>query len=355
MCSINETIDLNYRETNDKLSNINKLEKRITKLENKLEKCKESTSPYDRALNETFSSANNLTSCKSAFADCNTDSTATCDFQAEMIQSEDTTSFEKSKRQSNHIRYGKLVQCPETKKIYRLNAVDNQQPQPVKTSDKVLDRTLVNQMSGVQCNSEKQDDSIFHTSNYDDRDHSDHLPLSDILLKNRYDALVTDNETHTSTYSDAVKRPVQSTTTDSNNGFSTNIPVRISDRRQQNVTTNEQVPALNSRDVRSKHRFLQSFVNSADNEQEESDGDFIQHVRSKSLRCYVGGFKSSITERILCNYVQRRGVFVSWLNIRRYPDQNRAVIQINLNGERGSHLFEEGFWPEGVQCRPWYT
>ena len=193
------------------------------------------------------------------------------------------------------------------------------------------------------------------TRNYDDRDHSEHVPLSDISLKNRYDALVTDNETHTSTYSDVVKRPVQSTISDSNIGFSTNIPVRISDRRKQKVTTNEQVPALNSRDVRSKHRFLQSFVNSADDEQEESDGYFIQHVRSKSWRCYVGGFKSSITENLLCNYVQRRGVFVSWLNRRRYPNQNWVVVQINVDGERGSRLFEEGFWPEGVQCRPWYT
>ena len=89
--------------------------------------------------------------------------------------------------------------------------------------------------------------------------------------------LVTDKDTHISTYSD-VKRPV--------------TPIMVSPRiyhtRKQNVTTNEQVPALNSRDLGSKHRFLQSFVNAADNEQEESGGDFIQHVRSKSLRCYVG-------------------------------------------------------------------
>ena len=75
LCSLNETVDLNYRETNDKLSNIHKLEKRITKLENKLEKNKEITSPYNRAPNESFSCANDLTSCKSAFADYNTDNT----------------------------------------------------------------------------------------------------------------------------------------------------------------------------------------------------------------------------------------------------------------------------------------
>ena len=151
MCSLYETIDLKYRETNDKLSNIHKLEKRITKLENKREKNKENTSPYDRTPNESFSCGNDLTSCKSAFTDNNTDNTATCDFQAEMIQSKDAISFEQSKRQDNPVPNGKLVQCPETKKFYRLNAVDNQQPQPVKISDKVLDRTLSNQMYGVQC------------------------------------------------------------------------------------------------------------------------------------------------------------------------------------------------------------
>ena len=37
------------------------------------------------------------------------------------------------------------------------------------------------------------------------------VPLCDIPLKNRYDALVIDNETHTITNSDVVKRPVQYT------------------------------------------------------------------------------------------------------------------------------------------------
>ena len=86
LCSFNGSIDLKYRETNDKLSNIHKLEKRITKLENKLEKGKESTPPYDKVPSGSFSSANNLTSSKSAYAGCNADSTATRYFESEKIQ-----------------------------------------------------------------------------------------------------------------------------------------------------------------------------------------------------------------------------------------------------------------------------
>ena len=48
-------------------------------------------------------------------------------------------------------------------------------------------------------------------------------------------------------------------------------------------------------------------------------------------------------------------MFVTWINIRRYEDQNRAVIQINVDSEKGVRLLERGFWPEGVVCRPWYT
>ena len=115
------------------------------------------------------------------------------------------------------------------------------------------------------------------------------------------------------------------------------------------VTLKHKYHLLNSCAVRSKQR---SFDNSSGNEQEESDRDIIQSVRSKSLQCYIyaWGVKPSITENIMCNYVQRRGVFVSWLNIRR----TIAVSQINVDGDTGSRLFEEGFWPEGVQCRHWH-
>ena len=51
----------------------------------------------------------------------------------------------------------------------------------------------------------------------------------------------------------------------------------------------------------------QAFVGSAGNEQDYEDDDFTQHIRRKSSRFYIGGFKPSITEMKLCSYVQRRG------------------------------------------------
>ena len=106
--------------------------------------------------------------------------------------------------------------------------------------------------------------------------------------------------------------------------------------------------------MRSKQDSSQAFGWSTGNEQGDGDGEFIQHIRRKSSRFYIGGFKPSITEMILCSYVQRRGVHVSWINIRRYHDQDRAVIQLNVDADKGSRLREDGFWPEEVVCRPWY-
>ena len=30
------------------------------------------------------------------------------------------------------------------------------------------------------------------------------------------------------------------------------------------------------------------------------------------------------------------------------------VIQLNVDADKGSRLLEDGFWPEEVDCRPWY-
>ena len=58
-----------------------------------------------------------------------------------------------------------------------------------------------------------------------------------------------------------------------------------------------QVPALNSRDVKSKQRSLQSFFKTADNKQEESDGDFIKLI--------VGEFKPSIVIHIVLKVLKQ--------------------------------------------------
>ena len=64
----------------------------------------------------------------------------------------------------------------------------------------------------MQCNAEKQDNPICYSrklfpKNYNDRDHSDYLPLSNIPVNTRYDAIDI-----ISTNSAVVKRPVKSST-----------------------------------------------------------------------------------------------------------------------------------------------
>lgn len=127
------------------------------------------------------------------------------------------------------------------------------------------------------------------------------------------------------------------------------IPVRVSDRqrktlksRSSNVTNPNTV---HSRGIDNTTRSIES----------DSDDDFTQYIRRRTARYYVGGFKSNITEQKLVNFVLRRGVTVSRVNIRRYEDQDRAVIQLYVDAEFGPRLLERGFWPPGVFSRPWYS
>ena len=91
------------------------------------------------------------------------------------------------------------------------------------------------------------------------------------------------------------------------------------------------------------------------NELDEGDGDFETFICRRTQRLYLGGFQASVTERAIMDYAERRGVYVSWINIRRFDNQNRAVIRLNVDAEHGPLLLEEGFWPRGVSCRRWYT
>ena len=45
---------------------------------------------------------------------------------------------------------------------------------------------------------------------------------------------------------------------------------------------------------------------------------------------YIGGFKPSISGPKLTRYVTKKGVPVTWISIRRYEKQNKAVIRLNV-------------------------
>ena len=344
MKTLNENLDARCNELVNKFSLVPKLDKRLSKLEQKCAISKESPSDY-------------VTSLKS-----------TCEASIQTPVGNDSPPFVAKKitltRENNDNECtGKLVQCPITNKFYRQLA-DNKPTNSAKSDPDFLahsntqsDHTLLKQQPTL-CVSEATDTYVDSACSYfqDSSQNPSNVGHGDVIsvpVRNRFDALHDDRVNSHISYSEALKRPVLSVN-DSCNASAASIPVRISDRRKRNGNTTGQAPSLNSQEARSKQGSHQAFVGSAGNEQDYEDDDFSQHIRRKSSRFYIGGFKPSITEMKLCSYVQRRGVHVSWINIRRYHDQDRAVIQLNVDADKGSRLLEDGFWPEEVVCRPWY-
>ena len=90
-------------------------------------------------------------------------------------------------------------------------------------------------------------------------------------------------------------------------------------------------------------------------ENDDSDDDFEMHIRPRSKRFYIGGFKPSISSAKLQYYVTRKGVPFTWISIHRYEKQNKAVIGLNVDAEQADKVLERGFWPRGITCRPWLT
>ena len=135
-----------------------------------------------------------------------------------------------------------------------------------------------------------------------------------------------------------------------------NIPVHVS-----NMNVRSKKARAKPQTAYTKPNFNMNFgtstgpVNPAVTETMEADDDFIQYVRRRPDRYYVGGFKSTINEQKLTNYLSRRGVPVSRINIRRYENPDRAAIQLFVDPDYGSYLQQRGFWPLGVYCRQWYN
>ena len=46
---------------------------------------------------------------------------------------------------------------------------------------------------------------------------------------------------------------------------------------------------------------------------------------------------------------------MTWISIRRYEKQNKAVIRLNVVSDLSYKLLEHGFWPRGITCKPWLT
>ncbi|MES9880063.1 MAG: hypothetical protein ABW185_04200, partial [Sedimenticola sp.] len=86
------------------------------------------------------------------------------------------------------------------------------------------------------------------------------------------------------------------------------------------------------------------------------DEDFEKHVRKRTKRYFVGGFKPSMSEAKLYRYVERRGVSVTTIRIFRQKRYRGIVIRLNVEANNNASLVEDPyFWPRGVTCRPWVS
>ena len=94
-----------------------------------------------------------------------------------------------------------------------------------------------------------------------------------------------------------------------------------------------------------------SHLEPAQYENDDSEDDFEMHIRRRSNRFYIGGFKPSISSAKLQHYVTRKGVPVTWISIRIYEKQNKAVIRLNVDAEQADKVLEA----RGITCRPWLT
>ena len=83
--------------------------------------------------------------------------------------------------------------------------------------------------------------------------------------------------------------------------------------------------------------------------------DLADYVRKRTCRFFVDGFKPSITEQKIANYVNFRGPKVTKVSIFRYRSKP-VVTRLNVEDDVSARLVcEPYFWPDGVVCRPWVS
>jgi len=111
-------------------------------------------------------------------------------------------------------------------------------------------------------------------------------------------------------------------------------------------------------DDRRRHDQRPSYEQSHDDPENDGD-DFYQYVRKRTKRYFVSGFKPSITEAKISQYVTQRGLKVTKVAVNR-KTRNYAVnviVQVNVedDGNADAMVNDSYFWPRGVTCKPWLS
>jgi hypothetical protein len=88
----------------------------------------------------------------------------------------------------------------------------------------------------------------------------------------------------------------------------------------------------------------------------ENDEDFGQFIRKKNRIFYVGGFKASVQEEKISNYITNRGVKIVRLQVIRNYNYDTACLKLSVvNNDDSEWLENPFFWPHGILCRTWVS
>ena len=369
LISVDETIDVRYSELDKKIFGISKLDKKVTKIEHRLSKMQltqDTPVPPVHAISispsptshQTSNSVNNSITREPPTSDTTAviPTTMTKGVKSNVSQPQSDTVKDMRLTLGNT----RLYQSPVSHMIKRLpiSAV-NQDDNDLISFSPAVAKPLSPQMT---CDSNLNESKSTSNGNiqqpihgsFSDDDVTDSINCP---LENRFSCLpVDDDSVECRLYSDAARQPtvIKHDELHINQQYS-KIPVMISDRKVNVDRKNDRKSYLKSMQKEQKMLQPKSTGTIIIDNDDDDDDEFTVHVRRRTKRFYVGGFLPSITEAILMRYAKRRGVKLSWVNIRRYESQNRAVIRVNVDSELGYRLVEDGFWPRGIVCRPWYS
>ena len=83
--------------------------------------------------------------------------------------------------------------------------------------------------------------------------------------------------------------------------------------------------------------------------------EFQEHIVRKTKRFYIGGFKSSIKPYLIEAILKNHGVRMTMIRIFPLRNSQSVIIRLNVEAPKSHLLTENGFWPDGITCRPWVT
>ena len=391
LMSLCEHVEFKYSELERKIPNTKSIERRLTKLENNLRvtgTCESSKSAPDQVTVD-LTGVDEAPSCRdSTYVNVNGNkpSSMNASFVAEklpmssgassgtftgttnglLIRNTETGLFKRSQANNSNIPSVPLMNVDASSSSqgrglylpsqpYSDHSIANMILRPNQGLNGVTNRTI----ELVPDNTNTTQSYGTFQSQYDvsDSNNEQNVNMTNMMdyqcsTANRFSVLLPEQSNTivpgTSSFSDALK---------SSSAYNQlNIPVHVSNISDRQKKSRSKPPPSYTKSSSNNHIGTDTVpVNTAASQSMDTDDDFIQYIRRRPARYYVGGFKSTINEQKLSNYLLRRSINVSRINIRRYEDQDRAVIQLSVDPEYGSLLQQRGFWPPDVYCRQWYN